>query len=53
MQGRPALAFTTEYVEEMLETLFHAPTDTPDKVDASLVVGIAAALEVMVLGWSD
>jgi aminopeptidase YwaD len=53
MQGRPALAFTTEYVEEMLETLFHAPTDTPDKVDASLVVGIAAALETMVLGWSD
>lgn len=51
MQGRPALAFTTEHVEEMLETLFHAPTDTPDKVDPSIVVGVAAALEELILGW--
>ncbi len=53
MQGRPALAFTTEYVDEMLESLFHAPTDTPDKVDEALVVGVATALEGLVLRWSD
>ncbi|MGB5656158.1 MAG: M28 family peptidase [Acidimicrobiia bacterium] len=53
MQGRPALAFTTEHVDEMLESLFHAPTDTPDQVDAALVVGIATALEDLVVGWSD
>jgi len=53
MQGRPALAFTTEHVEEMLETLFHAPTDTPDKVDAALLVGIATALEDLIVGWCD
>lgn len=53
MQGRPALAFTTEHVEEMLETLFHAPTDTPDKVDAALLVGIATALEDLIVRWCD
>jgi len=53
MQGRPALAFTTEHVDAMLETLFHAPTDTPERVDAALVVGIATALEGLVLDWSD
>ena len=52
LQGRPALAFTTEHVDEMLESLFHAPTDTPDKVDAALVVGIAGALEELVPRWS-
>jgi aminopeptidase YwaD len=52
MQGRPALAFTTEHVEEMLESLFHAPTDTPDKVDPALVVGIAMALEDLVLRFA-
>jgi aminopeptidase YwaD len=51
LQGRPALAFTTEHVQEMLETLFHAPTDTPDQVDVSLVVGLAEALEGLILGW--
>jgi hypothetical protein len=35
----------------MLETLFHAPTDTPDQVDLSLVVGLAEALEGLILGW--
>ena len=53
MQGRPALAFTTEHVDAMLETLFHAPSDTPERVDAALVVGIATALEGLVLDWSD
>ena len=53
MQGRPALAFTTEYVDEMLETLFHAPTDTPDKVDPGLIVGVSTALEGLILDWTD
>ena len=53
MHGRPALAFTTEHVDEMLETLFHAPTDTPDKVDAALVVGAAEALEDLIVTWPE
>jgi aminopeptidase YwaD len=44
MRGRPAAAFTTEAFDEMLETLFHAPSDTPDRVDASLLLDIALAI---------
>ena len=52
MQGRPALAFTTEHVDEMLESLFHAPTDAPDKVDPALIVGVSTALEGLILDWA-
>jgi aminopeptidase YwaD len=51
MRGRPALAFTTELVEEMLETLFHAPDDTPDQVDPGLVVDLARAIADLIVGW--
>ncbi len=51
MQGRPALALTTELVEEMLVELFHADTDTPDQVAPERILSIAAALEALVVAW--
>ena len=51
MRGRPVVAITTELVDEMLETLFHAPTDTPDKVDTDLVADLAEGLSRLVLTW--
>ena len=51
MRGQPALAITTEYVQEMLGELFHSVVDTPDQVDIDLVVGIAQALEELIATW--
>lgn len=51
MRGRPALAITTEYVQEMLGELFHSAADTPDQVDIDLVAGIAEALEELIVTW--
>lgn len=51
MQGRSALALTTEFVEEMLAELFHAETDTPDQVAPTRIASIAAALEAVILSW--
>ncbi len=51
MQGRPALALTTEYGEEMLGELFHAPTDTPDQVATERILGVAEALEALIVAW--
>jgi aminopeptidase YwaD len=51
MRGRPALAITTEYVQEMLGELFHSAADTSDQVDIDLVVGIAQALEELIVTW--
>ncbi len=51
MRGRPALAFTTELVEEMLEELFHAETDTVDQVAPKKLVSLSKALEEVVLNW--
>lgn len=51
MQGRPAMAITTEMVDEMLEKLFHAPTDTPDQVDVNLLLDIADAIGDLTMGW--
>ena len=51
MQGRAALALTTERVQEMLAVLFHSEFDTPDKVDVDRVTSIAAALETLITTW--
>jgi aminopeptidase YwaD len=51
MQGRPALAMTTEFVDEMLAELFHAETDEPDQVAPARIVGIARALEALITTW--
>jgi aminopeptidase YwaD len=52
MRGHPAVAITTELVDEMLETLFHAPTDTPDRVDVELLVDVARAIAALVTTWT-
>ncbi len=51
MAGRPAVAITTDRVDEMLETLFHAPTDTPDQVDLALVADVAEGIERLIRSW--
>jgi aminopeptidase YwaD len=50
-QGRPAMAMTTEFVDQMLAELFHATTDTPDQVEPARIVGIADALEALITRW--
>lgn len=50
-QGRPALAMTTEFVDEMLAELFHAPSDTPDQVEPARIREAASALERVVMTW--
>ena len=51
MQGRPALAFTTEFLEEMLDELFHADTDTADQVAPERIESLATALEYLITSW--
>jgi aminopeptidase YwaD len=51
MRGRPAVAITTELVDEMLETLFHSPDDTPAQVDLGLVADIAEAIANLILTY--
>ena len=51
MGGRPALAFTTELVKEMLAELFHADTDTPDHIEPARIVNIATAMETLITDW--
>ena len=51
MQGRPAMAITTEKVDEMLATLFHAATDTPDQVDVDLLLDIADSITDLITTW--
>jgi aminopeptidase YwaD len=51
MQGKPALAFTTEFLDEMLTGLFHADTDTVDQVAPERITNLAAALEHLITKW--
>ena len=51
MQGRPALAFTTEFVQEMLEKLFHSDNDTIEQVAPERIVNLAQALADLIAGW--
>ena len=52
MQGRPAMAFTTEHVAEMLDRLFHSEADTPDQVDPGLISSLVDELETLIVGWA-
>ena len=38
-------------LDELLETLYHAPTDTPDQVDAKLIVDLAESIEELIVTW--
>ena len=44
MHGVPALAVTSERVEELMEAVIHTPADTIDLVDPSTLVRLARAL---------
>lgn len=52
MRGRPAVAVTTELIDEMLETLFHSSSDTPKQVDTELLVDVADAIARLIIGWT-
>jgi aminopeptidase YwaD len=51
VQGKPALAFTTELLDEMLIELFHADTDTVDQVAPDRITNLAVALEHLITNW--
>jgi aminopeptidase YwaD len=42
---KPAVAFTSEKVAELMATITHSPKDTPDIVDCSKLVELAYALQ--------
>jgi aminopeptidase YwaD len=45
----PALAFTSERVEHLLNEIVHTPKDTPEIVDAAKLVQVARALHALLL----
>ena len=53
MRGRPAVAITTELVDEMLDVLFHSSADTPSQVDYELLSGAAAGIAKVILTYPD
>ena len=44
MQGRPALALTSEYFDKLWMEIAHTPEDVPEIVDVAKVVDVAVAL---------
>lgn len=48
MQGVPALAFTSEYLTEIMTDIVHTDKDTPDIVDAGKLVALAQALNDLI-----
>lgn len=53
MQGRAAVAITSERVQEMLAVLFHSEHDTPEQVDVNRIVSIALAVEALIVNWPE
>ena len=49
MKGRPALAFTSERLTEIMSEIIHTPRDTPDIVDPAKIVALASALRDLLL----
>jgi aminopeptidase YwaD len=48
MNGRPALAITSERAAELMSEFVHTPEDRPEIVDAGKLVDIAVALRELV-----
>lgn len=46
---KPAIAFTSEKVAELMATITHSPKDTPDIVDCGKLVELAQALHDLVI----
>jgi aminopeptidase YwaD len=53
MRGRPAVAITSEHLDEMLTNVYHSPADTPDEADARHIVSIAVALRELLAQWPN
>lgn len=49
MQQRPALAFTSALVSELMREITHTPKDTPDILDVTKLVTLAKALRDLLL----
>lgn len=48
MHGVPALAVTSERIEELMSTVIHTPADTVDLVDPHKLVRLAGVLRVLI-----
>lgn len=44
----PSIAFTAEYMPELMRTVAHTPADTPDMIDNHKLVEVAQALDALV-----
>jgi aminopeptidase YwaD len=44
----PSVAFTSEYSPELMKTVTHTSLDTPDLIDCTRLVELAAALDALV-----
>ncbi len=53
MNGRPALAVTSEPIEQIMAAVYHSPVDSPDQVDPRQLVEIATAVHDLITGWPD
>ena len=51
--GKPAIAFTSEKVSELMTTITHTPKDTPDIVDCKKLVEVAIALKDFIQAFQD
>lgn len=49
MQGRPALALTSERVVELMTTVVHTPQDRPELIDCTRLVEAAYALRELIV----
>ncbi len=49
--NKPAIAFTSEKVSELMATITHSPKDTPDMVDCGKLVELAQALHDLVTNF--
>lgn len=51
MQGRPALAITSEPIAQIMATLYHSAADTPNQVDPDQLIDIATSLAELITTW--
>jgi aminopeptidase YwaD len=50
---KPAIAFTSEKVAELMANITHSPKDTPDLVDCEKLVELAQALHDLVTSFGS
>ena len=52
-KGRPAIAFTSEKMRELMATITHTPADTPEIVDCGKLHEVARALESFIARFQE